>query len=275
MPRPRAGEGDRGAGGQRDAFSGRLRARGGNRAVFSPSSSSRSSAPYLLPPPCPSFHFLLPKILPALADATAALPAVTPGEGMNSAIFGWGFGVALAVSPSVPPSLARPRCPSPRKPGLIVGSVTSSRAGGWSGGNKAGFVPLPPTQPSQSSAPPGSTSPWASGAARSTVPVVFMLQGAVLVYFFWISGLGSSQGWMFPCVGHPGEQGSGCVAWERSGMDFWTSSLFPSLLWASPRCAGLFLGADAALKTSVLKKLDPCKCLLIRVSSCSHPDCRD
>lgn len=63
-----------------------------------------------------------------------------------------------------------------------------------------------------------------------------MLQGAVLVYFFWIPGLGSSQGWMFPRVGHQGEQGSGCVAWERSGMDILEviSVPFPSLPWVSP-----------------------------------------
>lgn len=43
---------------------------------------------------------------------------------------------------------------------------------------------------------------------------------------------------------------------------------FPALgISTHPRHAGFFLGADAALKNSVLKKLYPCKCLLIRVSS--------
>lgn len=99
--------------------------------------------------------------------------------------------------------------------------------------------------------------------------MVCSLQGAVLVYFFWIPGLGSSQGWMFPRVGHQGEQGSGCVAWERSGMGLLEviSIPFPSLgISIRPHRAGFSLGADAALRNSVLKKLYPCKCLLIRVS---------
>lgn len=42
---------------------------------------------------------------------------------------------------------------------------------------------------------------------------------------------------------------------------------FPSLgISIRPHRAGFFRGADAALRNSVLKKLYPCKCLLIRVS---------
>lgn len=107
-----------------------------------------SSAPYLLPPPvlglAPRFTSSFPKYSQLLM---ARLAVVTPLEVLNSEIFGWVLGVALPVSPCVPPSPARPRCPSPRKPGLILGPVTSSLAGGWSGGNKAGLVPLPHTHP--------------------------------------------------------------------------------------------------------------------------------
>lgn len=72
---------------------------------------------------------------------------------------------------------------------------------------------------------------------------------------------------MFPRVGHQGEQGSGCVAWERSGLGLLELIPVPFPSLGIPCRAGLFLGADAALKNSLLKKLYPCKCLLIRVSS--------
>lgn len=40
----------------------------------------------------------------------------------------------------------------------------------------------------------------------------FILEETDVFYFFWIPGLGSSQGWMFPCMGHQAPWESGAPA---------------------------------------------------------------
>lgn len=141
-----------------------LRARGETRATFSPRSSSpllcplspSSSRPSALPP---RFTSSFPKYSELLTARLAVVTADGPGGCHELINIGVGFGGCSACVPLCAPSPARPRCPSPRKPGLIPGLVTSSLPGGWSGGNKAGFVPLPHTHPRarhpRSVSPPG------------------------------------------------------------------------------------------------------------------------
>lgn len=128
------------------------------------------------------------------------------------------------------PSPLRPRCPGPRKLGLMPRPVTSSLPEGRSGENKAGFVPLPHTgagcDPAQgcgvllggSTAPPVSAPAGVSEPAGAPVcQMGFILQEIDLFYFFWIPGLGRSWGWMFPPVGPQAPWESGALAVQPPG----------------------------------------------------------
>jgi len=149
-----------GAGWRRDAFSGGVRVWlwwkwGRVRA--------RGSAPYLLPPPisaglAPRFGSSFPKISRTADSGAGSVgrrwPWIDNEELIDNLAWFLGWDASRLRDPS---PASRPQ--HPRKAGLPPRPVTSSLPGGRSGGNKAGFVPLPRAgagcDPARSVRPPG------------------------------------------------------------------------------------------------------------------------